>query len=387
MKITLVADVYSAQNNGTSITARRLVESMKDRGHEVVVVSDYNGENQDGITYVVLNKRKFPVFNEYIEKNNGVTFAEPDEEKLTEAIKGSDIVHFLLPFKLSKAGISVARSLKVPYTSAFHCQPENITSHVGMMHRKLPNKLIYKKFLKSFYKDVQFIHCPSQFIAGQLKENGYKSETRVISNGVISEFCPKPVEKPDELKDKICILFVGRFSKEKRHDLLIKAAAKSKYADKIQLIFAGNGPLKDKLAKKSRKLKNAPIMKLCTKEELSFIENYCDLYVHASDMEIEAISCIEAFTCGLVPVISDSKKTATKQFALSQDNLFKHGSAKSLASKIDFWLDNPQAKAEASAKYAEYAKQFAIDKCMDKMEQMFLDAIDYYKDYYQNEKV
>jgi glycosyltransferase involved in cell wall biosynthesis len=384
MKITLVADVYSAQNNGTSITARRLVDSMKARGHEVTVVSDYDG-NDDGVKYVVLDKRKFPVLNEYIEKSNGVTFAEPDREKLTEAIKNSDVVHFLLPFKLSKAGLPIARELKVPYTSAFHCQPENITSHVGMMHRDFPNRLIYKKFLNKFYKDVQFIHCPSEFIASQLKANGYKADTRVISNGVIDEFCKKTVEKPAELKDKICILFVGRYSKEKRHDLVIKAVKKSKYADKIQIIFAGNGPLKDKLAKRARKLKNAPIMKLCTKEELSFIENFCDLYVHPSDIEIEAISCIEAFTCGLVPVISDSKKTATKQFALTKENLFKHGNAKSLAERIDFWLDNPQLKAETAEKYAEYSKQFAIEKCMDKMEQMFFDAIDFYKSYYGNE--
>ena len=31
-----------------------------------------------------------------------------------------------------------------------------------------------------------------------------------------------------------------------------------------------------------------------------------DLYVHAADVEIEAMSCMEAFAGGLVPVIANS---------------------------------------------------------------------------------
>lgn len=381
MKITLVADVYGEQNNGTSITAERLVEGLKRRGHEVVVISSFDGNAFDDGKYVVLQKRRFIAFNNYI-ANNGVTFTKPDRKKLIEGMQGSDVVHFLLPFKLSKVGLKVARELKIPYTAAFHCQPENITSHVFMMNRKLPNKMIYKYFLRKFYKNVQFIHCPSKFIAEQLEENGYKADKRVISNGVIPVFHKAPCQKPKELQDKICILFTGRYSKEKRHDLLIKAVQCSKYADKIQLIFAGNGPLKKKLQKEAMGLKNPPIMRLFTKEQLAETINFCDLYSHPSDMEIEAISCIEAFTCGLVPVISDSAKTATKQFALTEENLFRHGDPKDLAAKIDYWLDHPERKAEVSAQYVQYAKQFAIETCLDEMERMFNDAIEYYGEQY-----
>ena len=123
-------------------------------------------------------------------------------------------------------------------------------------------------------------------------------------------------------------------------------------------------------------------MSLFSKEDLCRVINYCDVYVHPSDVEIEAISCIEAFTCGLVPVISDSKKTATKQFALTERNLFRHGNPKDLASKIDWLIDHPEEKAKLSEQYLEYAKQYSIESCMDKMEQMFFDAIAYYKDYY-----
>ena len=51
----------------------------------------------------------------------------------------------------------------------------------------------------------------------------------------------KERRKDKEFKDKIVLTMVGRLSGEKRQDVLIDAVSKSKYADKIQLIFAGKG--------------------------------------------------------------------------------------------------------------------------------------------------
>lgn len=380
MKITLVADVYGAGNNGTTISAARLVANLRERGHSVTVIS---GDNTDPNS-LQLPKRKIPLLAKYIENKNGVKFSAIDENVLREGIASSDVVHFLLPFKVSKFAIDIARELHVPYTSAFHCQPENITSHIGMKDFTPLNNWFYRRFYRKFYRKVKFIHCPSQMIANELRANGYKDQDlRVISNGVIPEIRKIKTSKPAKYKDKICILFTGRYSKEKRHDLLIRATNLSKYRDKIQLFFAGTGPLKEKLERKSRTLPNRPRIEFFKFSELLDILNYADLYVHPSDIEIEAIACLEAFTCGLVPVISNSKRSATNQFALTPNNLFKAGSAKSLAAQIDYWIEHPKEKAALSKKYVEYAQQFAMNKCVDGMEQMFKDCVEYYSDYYQ----
>ena len=376
MKITIVADVYGEGNNGTSITARRLVESLQKRGHTVNVISS------SPESAIILPKRKIPIFQHYVEKTNGVALAEIDEDKLREGIAESDVVHFLLPFKVARRGIKIARELHIPYTTAFHCQPENITSHIGMKNWKLPNKYIYRRFKRRFYKYANFIHCPSQFIADQLEENGYKAKKYVISNGVIPQIKPQPMQKPAKYKDKICIAFVGRFSKEKRQDLLIKAVEMSKYKDKIQLFFAGNGPLRNKIISLSENLPNKPVAEFFTLNDLKVLLNFADLYVHPSDIEIEAISCIEAITCGRVPIISNSKRSATKQFAIDERCLFEAGNAEDLKNKIEYFIEHPEEKEKLSKKYIEYAKQFALENCVDQMEQMFKDAIEYYRDYY-----
>ena len=374
MKIALVTDVYGETNNGTCITARRLVEGMKARGHEVTVISPYACDEPG---YVTLQKRQFPAFQHYIE-SNGVSFAQPDEAVLRRGMEGCDVVHFLMPFKVGQTGMRLARDMGIAYTTAFHCQPENITGHIFLLHAGFANRMIYRRFWRTFYKDAHFVHCPSQFIANQLVENGYDLDMRVISNGVAPIFQHKEVARPADAGDTIRVLFVGRYSPEKRHDLLIDAVKQSRYDDRIQLIFAGNGPKKEAIQKRGSTLPHPPIMGLYTPEALCDLINTCDLYVHPSDAEIEAISCIEAFTCGLVPVISDSDKSATNQFALTEHNLFRQGDPHSLSQQIDYWIEHPDEKAAMSARYREYAEQFAIDHCLDQMEKMFEDACRYY---------
>jgi len=93
---------------------------------------------------------------------------------------------------------------------------------------------------------------------------------------------------------------IGRLSPEKRQDVLIRAVMKSRYADRIQLYFAGSGPWEKKLRRLGNKLPNPPVFGYYNRDELIKLIHECDLYVHASDAEIEGISLIEAFACGLV---------------------------------------------------------------------------------------
>lgn len=379
MKLTIVADVLGEENNGTTITIKRLIDGLVKRGNEVNVVSPLKNEESVNPRYYGVDRRTFGVFTNYIESKNGASFGKPDKEVIKRAIEGSDIVHIELPFKMGKSALKVCRELDIPCTAGFHCQPENVSSHIGLKNSVLFNKLLYKKFNNSFYKNIKYIHCPTEFIANELDKNKYKAKKFAISNGVIPTYTKKEVKKPKELEDKFVVLFVGRLSKEKRHDLLLKAMKYSKYADKIQLIFAGRGPLESNLKKAGKKLINPPIMGFYAKEDLAKIINYSDLYVHPSDVEIEAISCIEAITCGKVPIISNSKKSATRFFALDDRSLFDAGNPKSLAKKIDYWIEHDEEKTKMENKYIESAKKFNIDNSIDEMIKMFDFAIKEHK--------
>ena len=371
MKILIVIDQYDGANNGTTISARRFVANLKKRGHEVRVIS--TGKEEEG-KYSVDKIKLVPIVNKIV-TSQGMEFAKADEEKLREAIKWAEVVHFYMPFWLSIKGMKIAREMNKPMTAAFHVQPENITYSIGLGKKEKVNDTIYTLFKKVFFDEFNHIHCPSQFIANELKKHGYKAKLHVISNGIEPDWVYKKSEKPEELKDKIVLTMVGRLSGEKRQDVLIEAVKQTKYADKIQLIFAGKGPKQKSYEKLGEKLKNKPIFKFCKKEQLQEILAYTDLYIHTSDAEIEAISCIEAIATGLVPIIAKSDKSATSQFALDERSTFEAGNSKQLAKKIEYWLDNKKEREKMEKEYAKNAQKYSIEKSMEQIEEMFREEI------------
>ena len=140
-------------------------------------------------------------------------------------------------------------------------------------------------------------------------------------------------------------------------------------------MFAGKGPLERWYKRLGKRLKNPPTFVYLNQQDLLTLLRQTDLYVHSSDMESEAISCIEAFATGLVPVISDSRKSATRQFALDERSLFKAGSSADLAKKIDYWLDHPEEKRRMEQAYARQGLDYTLEASVRKCVEMFTDAM------------
>ena len=347
------------------------MENLRKRGNEVRVISTGKEEKEK---YRVDKIHLMPVVNKIV-TSQGIEFAKADENKLTEAINWAEVVHFYMPFLLSIKGMKIAQKLNKPMTSAFHVQPENITYSIGLGKKEAINDKIYTVFRDTFFNKFNHIHCPSEFIANELKKHGYTAKLHVISNGIEPDWKYNKIDKPEELKDKIVITMVGRLSGENRQDVLIEAVKQTKHADKIQLIFAGKGPKENYYKKLGEQLTNKPIFEFCEKEKLQNILAYTNLYIHTSDAEIEAISCIEAIATGLVPIIAKSDKSATSQFALDERSMFEAGNSKELAKKIEYWLDNEEERKRMEKEYAKNAEKYRIEKSMEKIEEMFREEI------------
>lgn len=374
MKILIVIDQYDNLSNGTTISAKRFVDGLRKDENEVQILSTGKDE-EDKFS---LKTYKFPKIIDKYFKANEMVFARPDEEVMRNVFKDQDVIHFYMPFRLAKKGVKIAEEMHIPHTTAFHVQPENITYAVGLGTNHIVNDKIYTYF-RSYYNKFRHIHCPSNFIASRLKEHGYTAKLHVISNGVGEEFKYDRKEKPEGLKDKIVITMVGRYSPEKRQDVLIDAIKKSKYESKIQLVLAGKGQCYEEYKNKTQELTNKAILKFYPKNELVNLLSYTDIYVHSADAEIEAISCLEAIACGNVPIVSNSNESATVQFAMDEDSLFEHGNSDDLARKIDYFLDNSKILEEKRKAYSEFANKFRIENSVKLMEEMFREEIEDYK--------
>lgn len=79
---------------------------------------------------------------------------------------------------------------------------------------------------------------------------------------------------------------------------------------------------------------------------------------------------------GLVPIIANSPKSATPQFALDNRSLFEAGNSLDLAKKIDYWIEHEQERKEQEKMYAEAGKKYAISNSILQIEEMFREAIE-----------
>ena len=383
MKILFVIDTFDTSNNGTSISAQRFAGELRKHGHEVKILC----ADEEPSEYKFLVKEyKVPLFNPLVKKH-GFSFADSFGQAMDvikESVEWADIVHCFMPFALEVRASEYAHKIGKPCTGAFHIQPENIWSSVGLGKVEWIQNLTYRNFQNWHYYKFRHIHVPSAFMRDMLIERGYKAKIHVISNGIQDDFVVAghqntKVERPQkspEFAGKIVIMMVGRLAGEKRQDVLINAVAQSKYADQIQLVLAGRGPLQEEYEKLGQQLVNPPKFVYVGTEELIKLLSQCDLYVHASDMESEAISCIEAFATGLVPVIANSTVSATPQFALDGRSLFLPGNPKDCARAIDYWLDHPSEKRYMERIYAKSAKRYSLVNSVRLFEEMLAEEIE-----------
>lgn len=376
MKILFVLECANQPTNGTTASCIRFAKELEKKGHEVSIIGCDRFLGEEYHRYFGLPKYYFPVTDPLIVKG-GFLVCKLIYKTLFEAIKGQDVVHLFLPFKLANACRLIAQEQGIPCTTAFHIFPQNVTAAMHLAWSKLINGVLLYSFRRYLYNQIKYVHCPSPTAARIMKNNGFKyNEPRVFSNGVIPFFKKMDVTKPEEFKDKFVICMSGRLVDEKRQDLLIKAVAKSKYNDKIQVILLGQGTNYKYYQRLGKKLANPLIIKFCTSEEVRETLNYIDLYVHASDFEIEGIAAIEAITCGCVPLISNSKYCATQDFAIEKEHcLFKHGSPKDLMKKIEWFYENPEELNRLRGLYLEESKKYALANQVNELEKMFMDAI------------
>ena len=364
MVITIVIDMFGDPNNGTTVTGMRTAKKLRELGNEVRIIAFISPKTdpKDLEGFKVLSCRPLWLNKIPVVAANGFSFGSADDKEIADFIRGSDVVHLMFPFWLENRTRLIAKAMGTPVTSAYHLQPDNVSFNLHLGHCKFVNNLIYHLFSQWLYCYTRTVHTPSETMKDLMLSHHYRNDIHAISNGVVSRFVAMKSEKPEALKDKYIILMVGRLSGEKRQDLIIKAVGHSKYNAKIQVILCGQGPRRKYYEKLSRKyLKNQVIFKFVNQDDLLKIVNYTDLYIHASDAESEAIAAIEAFSCGIVPVISDSKASATNHFALDQRCLFRAGDYHSLSERIEYFYDHPEVIRELSPKYREYGKTFAID--------------------------
>lgn len=369
MKILIVINDYLNKSNGMCISTQRFVKEFQKMGHEVRIITN----NRYGELDYSLDVVKIPIFSDVIEKE-GYTFAKVNRDTIQRAVTWADVVHLEDPFLVCRRAAIEAKKLGKPVTGTFHMYPENMTYAVHMGHMHLVNYRFMRLFLKGVYNRCDYIHCPTKEVQKRLKRYHIKSKLEVISNGIDEYFLHQ--HRSHEFDGTLRILSVGRYAVEKNQKVLIQAVAQSKYHDKIKLTIAGKGPLENELKALSDKLNIQVDYGFLSHDKLREKMLESDLYVHCANIEVEGMSCMEAFACGCVPLISDARLSSTKSFALHKCNLFKHGDALDLARKIDYFYEVSGLLYLQTTEYMRFAETMSVSLCAEKLINMMSRAIE-----------
>ena len=388
MKILFVINNFYVTGNGLAASARRTVEYLKQTGHEVRILSGPNLKAPQPQPDYQLETYVFPIINPII-KAQGYCFSASNPALMKEATEWADVIHLEEPFVVEDRMIHIAREMGKPVTATYHLHPENITNSLGpLRYWKGLNRTILRAWKKHTFNFCDYVQCPTENVRERLERWHFKPELRVISNGMIP-IDPEEIKRGDAEsraaltisgKRVVTIVSTGRYSVEKDQMTILKSMRYSKYADRIRLVFAGQGPLENRLKKKAERLVSKGILHISPefvfmdRQQLNALYDETDIYVHAARTEVEGLACMEAIERGIVPVIARDRHTATSQFALCENSIFPGGNAKALAERLDYWIEDDGRRKKEAAEYIGISKKYDIRLSIEKLREMFEDA-------------
>lgn len=401
LKLLFVINNLYTRGNGLSASARRTITLLRERGHDVRVLSSGTAEQAQACNFTTpeftLPAMRFPLADAIISAQ-GYAFAKPKRKVIKQAVAWADVVHLEEPFGLQARTTHAAKRAGKPVLATYHIHPENITATIHLDGVWPLNVLLLASWRRRIYALAQVVQCPSDSVHQRLQRWGLEDKLVTISNGVglapskpaagtKTECCAPdgrqvetkqtPGKAQPEGEQIYRLLVVGRFSREKDQATILKAMRHSRYASQIQLVFAGRGPTEKSLRRAASRLvhdgvlKHAPSFNFFDAAGLDAQAEQADLYIHAAFIEVEGLSCLEVLRHGVVPVIAHSPLTATSQFALDAHSRFKARDPKALARAIDYWLsDNDRRQTEAQ-KYLNIGAHYDITDCVSRLELVY----------------
>lgn len=294
-----------------------------------------------------------------------------------------DVVHFHTPLPMGADGILAAKLINKPIVGTFHTyfmEPEYLKV-VGIdIKNKTLQDMVVKfgwRYANLYYNSADVVTTPTESTRKALVHYKIKRPTKAISNGI---------RLPSLTREKLInhhqsrnLLYVGRLSKEKNIDVLIKSfklihEKKPEY----RLIIVGTGPAEEglkKLALTENLEKSIIFRGKIPFEKLLDSDTYTDaaIFVSASTSETQGLSIIEGMSYGL-PIVAVAKRGVPE---LVKDNglLSPTASARDIAANILKILNNTTLAKKMSLASLKRADKYSIQTVTTQFELLYTKLI------------
>lgn len=377
MKILIASDSYK-QINGVSNSVSLLVHGLRERGHEVKVLSlsldhksyregdDYYIASVDALIYPDM-RISVAVWDDLIDE---LTAWKPD------------IAHIQTEFSAKWLAMKVVKKCGIPYVMTSHTNYEEY-----MKSKKVNSKLarvIIKNFERIVYGKADTLIVPSYKIQELVDIYKVKCPVVVIPTGIELSNHPRVREDKERLlsrlgvknNDKVMVT-VSRISKEKNIDELIAfMPALLKKDPDVSLLVVGGGPHLEKLKEKADDLKLNDCIKftgMIPSDEVYKYYQLGDVFVSGSTFETQGLTYVEALANGL-PLVCREDKCLINIIEQGK-NGFTYSDEAEFVDHVLTILSDPKRQREMSKVSTSKSFAFSKDVFVEAVEQLYDDII------------
>lgn len=253
--------------------------------------------------------------------------------------------------------ILAARGMGIPVIVSEHSVPDRLA---GVKGGRVWNAL--RSMLYPFADAVVFPSTgPASFFAKRIRR-----AIRAIPNPVPSGLCEGGDPALIESVASHTVASMGRFVREKRFDLLLRAFARVAESHECTLLLVGDGPLRPDLERLAQQLKIADRVRMpgFLKDPWRLLR-HADLFVVSSEAESFSMVIVEAMACG-VPVVSFDCPTGPAEIIRDRVDgiLVPLFDVNGLAEQMEDLLANEHERTRVAARAAEVRERFSREKVM-----------------------
>lgn len=155
------------------------------------------------------------------------------------------------------------------------------------------------------------------------------------------------------------VLFAAKLQPWKRPLDVVRAVARLPIA--VNLLFIGDGALRDELEAEAASLTNARVLGFVNQTDIGTWYGLSDVYVLPSDREPWGLAVNEAMSAGAVPVVSDVVGCVPDLVTAETGRTFPVGDVDGLAGALGNVLSRPPELREMSEAAAAKANEFSIE--------------------------
>ncbi len=265
-----------------------------------------------------------------------------------------DSVVISTPGPMGLAGMISAKVLGLPITAIYHTDYPRYSQELT---DDLTFSNLVTKLTKTFYDQADQILVPSMDYANDLKNLGINNE----KIGLLKRWVDRKLFSPDRrngyFKENkgVKLLYVGRISKEKNIDLLLRVYSELYSRNKDFTIYCvGEGPYFKELKRKTEGLERFVMLGPLYDEELADAYASADIFVFPSLTDTFGNVVLEAQASGLPCIVMD--KGGPKEIIIDGESGISANDESSFIYAIERLIDNPELRIRMS----EFATKNAI---------------------------